>query len=391
MAKCDVFISYRREGGYETAKHLYDLLIRDGYRVCFDIDTLRNGDFDSALLERIDECKDFMLIVDAHAFDRTLNSEFDPMKDWLRQELQYALKKGKNIIPIFLKGTNGFPDNLPSDIIGVTKKNGPEYNRYYFNDFYNKLKTQFLTKKSGDGKGGWIIAFTLIIAVVSVVYAALHESQVGDLGITIFGVMIGLSLILLIVGLAAPQLLLLKKRMTALWYLLSLLLSFCALGAGLEEEVDSEIIVDEQEGIEEKYRSVKLRLDANYAGLTFDDKIGVIDREAECLFKDENYTLAFLWYRYLAEEMNSYYAQFMLGQMYRAGLGIKENSTKSVEWYYRSAIQDFPDAQYWLGFCYLHGYGVDKKDEKEAVKWLKKAAELGHMDAKIYLSNMEIK
>lgn len=27
----DVFISYRREGGYDKAKHLNDLLTRDGY------------------------------------------------------------------------------------------------------------------------------------------------------------------------------------------------------------------------------------------------------------------------------------------------------------------------------------------------------------------------
>ena len=44
--KYDIFISYRREGGYDTAKHLNDLLVRDGYRVSFDIDTLRNGPFD---------------------------------------------------------------------------------------------------------------------------------------------------------------------------------------------------------------------------------------------------------------------------------------------------------------------------------------------------------
>ena len=32
----DIFISYRREGGYETARHIYDLLKRDGYSVSFD-------------------------------------------------------------------------------------------------------------------------------------------------------------------------------------------------------------------------------------------------------------------------------------------------------------------------------------------------------------------
>ena len=66
----DIFISYRRRGGFETAKHLYDLLTKDGYRVSFDIDTLRNGDFDTELLRRIDECRDFILILSEGALDR---------------------------------------------------------------------------------------------------------------------------------------------------------------------------------------------------------------------------------------------------------------------------------------------------------------------------------
>ena len=45
----DIFISYSRDGGFETAKHLNDLLIRDGYSVSFDIDTLREGDFDEEI------------------------------------------------------------------------------------------------------------------------------------------------------------------------------------------------------------------------------------------------------------------------------------------------------------------------------------------------------
>ncbi|MGN0219850.1 MAG: toll/interleukin-1 receptor domain-containing protein [Muribaculaceae bacterium] len=147
MAKYDIFISYRREGGYDTAKHLYDLLTRDGYNVSFDIDTLRSGDFDKSLLTRIDSCTDFILIIDAHAFDRTLDPNFNPNNDWLRQELAYALKKDKNIIPIFLNGVKGFPNDLPSDIAKVSKKNGPEYNRYYFNDFYKKIKRDFLKSK----------------------------------------------------------------------------------------------------------------------------------------------------------------------------------------------------------------------------------------------------
>ena len=95
--KYDIFISYRRKGGYETAKHLYDLFSKDGYRGSFDLDTLRNGDFDQALLKRIDQCSDFILILSKGAFARTLDPAFNPRQDWLRIELAYALKKQKNM------------------------------------------------------------------------------------------------------------------------------------------------------------------------------------------------------------------------------------------------------------------------------------------------------
>ena len=140
----DIFISYRRKGGYETAKHLFDLLSRDGYKVSFDIDTLRNGDFDVELLKRVEECTDFVLILNEGAFDRTVDPYFDPQKDWLRQELAHALKLGKNIIPIMLNGFTEFPDNLPADVARVQKKNGPKYDQYYFDGFYNKLVDVFL-------------------------------------------------------------------------------------------------------------------------------------------------------------------------------------------------------------------------------------------------------
>ena len=168
--KYDIFISYRREGGYDTAKHLNDLLVRDGYKVSFDIDTLRNGDFDTQLLERIDQCKDFILIIDQHAFDRTLDPNFNPKNDWMRCELAYALKKDKNIIPVFLSGVTSFPANLPEDIVGVTKKNGPEYNRYYFNDFYKILISRFLHAKRKFNNAVYILLSIVLAAACFIVY-----------------------------------------------------------------------------------------------------------------------------------------------------------------------------------------------------------------------------
>jgi len=175
----DIFISYRREGGYDTAKHLNDLLVRDGYRVSFDIDTLRSGDFDTQLLERIDQCKDFIFIVDSHAFDRTLDPKFDPKNDWMRCELAYALKKNKNIVPVFLSGVTGFPVNLPKDVVGVTKKNGPEYNRYYFDDFYRCLKERFLfTKprsKTFPSQGKKILRLFIFLIVLGFIGLAIWQ------------------------------------------------------------------------------------------------------------------------------------------------------------------------------------------------------------------------
>lgn len=144
--KHDIFISYRREGGFETAKHLYDLLIRDNYSVSFDIDTLRSGDFDIQLYSRIDECTDFVLIVNDNAFERALAQDADPRKDWLRCELSYALLKKKNIIPILLPGAS-LPENLPNDIKDITLKNGPLYNNVYFDAFYQDLVKRFILSK----------------------------------------------------------------------------------------------------------------------------------------------------------------------------------------------------------------------------------------------------
>ena len=41
----DIFISYRRDGGYDTAQLLYDRLTQMRYRVSFDLETLREKGF----------------------------------------------------------------------------------------------------------------------------------------------------------------------------------------------------------------------------------------------------------------------------------------------------------------------------------------------------------
>lgn len=136
----DVFISYRRNGGFDTAGRINDLLVQEGYSVSYDIDTLREGRFDKQLLERIEQCVDFILIVDKNAFVRTLDSTISPEDDWLRQELAYALKLRKNVIPVLLAGAE-FPKHLPEEIDEVRFRQGPKHTNEYFDSFYQRLKS----------------------------------------------------------------------------------------------------------------------------------------------------------------------------------------------------------------------------------------------------------
>ena len=53
--KYQIFISYRREGGDVLAGRLHERFTRMGYRVFYDIESLRSGDFNRALLEVIEE------------------------------------------------------------------------------------------------------------------------------------------------------------------------------------------------------------------------------------------------------------------------------------------------------------------------------------------------
>lgn len=151
--KHDIFISYRRDGGFETARYLYDHLTWDGYRVTFDLDSLRAGRFDDALLERIDECTDFVIVLNKGCLDRTLNPNFPRENDWMRRELGYAIKKKKNVIPILLGGFE-FPAALPEDIDEVRFINAPPYSREYIDSFYEKLKVFLRTSPPSNGANG---------------------------------------------------------------------------------------------------------------------------------------------------------------------------------------------------------------------------------------------
>ncbi|MDR2553816.1 MAG: toll/interleukin-1 receptor domain-containing protein [Fibromonadaceae bacterium] len=186
--KFEIFISYRRKGGYDTAKLLYDRLRIDGYSVSFDIDTLEKGDFDNELEQRVYDCKDFLLVLNPGVFDRFFDPECDPKDDWVRQEIKCALEKNKNIVPLILDGFT-YPKNLPEDVKNITKKNAIDLNPKHFEGAYAGMKQKFLLSKPRWAKRNkkLIIAFISLLilgiaaGITSLLLAISEQNKQKDL------------------------------------------------------------------------------------------------------------------------------------------------------------------------------------------------------------------
>ena len=73
--------------------------------------------------------------------------------------------------------------------------------------------------------------------------------------------------------------------------------------------------------------------------------------------------------------------------MYENGEGVEKNQAEAVKWYRKAAEQGLEGAQCNLGIMYENGYGITK-DLDEAVKWYRKAAEQGNAEAKKRLRNL---
>ncbi|MCI5650468.1 MAG: toll/interleukin-1 receptor domain-containing protein [Fusicatenibacter sp.] len=73
--KKDTFISYRLAGGEWFAYCIYSELIAAGYSVFFDVVSLRGGIFEQDIMEQVQVCKDFILILPPNVLDRCAKAE----------------------------------------------------------------------------------------------------------------------------------------------------------------------------------------------------------------------------------------------------------------------------------------------------------------------------
>ena len=290
--KFDIFISYRREGGFEVAKHLKDLLTRDGYSVSFDMDNLMNGDFNKELLKRVAECEDFILILDANVFKGTLEGRAK-QKDWLRMELSEALSQDKNIIPVMLDGFTEFPEGLPQDIADVRFKNGPKYSREYFDTFYDKLK-HFIKEVPTDDITISDLSHNLKMSLLLERGWLLYEVGRYDEAMTCF--------------LDAAE----KGSANAL----NAIAIYHYEGHGHEKN------------FQKAAQWFRYAADMGYASAQ--RNLGDCYRKGEGVQQNDNQ--AFYWYS-LAAKNNNVKATFMVGECYAEGIGVEKNLDEARHWW----------------------------------------------------------
>lgn len=161
-----VFVSYRREGGRDVARNIYERLSMSGYATFFDYDSMRNGKFNDQIYTAIDQATDFVLILSKNALDRCANEG-----DWVRTEIEYALSKKRNIILLATEDFDGFPPNLPPSIEPIRLINYIILSQNYYEQSITKLEEALTAKPARNlsrlaaivvsvvavGVAGWVI------------------------------------------------------------------------------------------------------------------------------------------------------------------------------------------------------------------------------------------
>ena len=80
-------------------------------------------------------------------------------------------------------------------------------------------------------------------------------------------------------------------------------------------------------------------------------------------------------------------AQYVLAERYKRGVGgAEKNGARAAHYYELSAGQDYPQAMFGLGMCYLTGFGKER-DFEQGIMWVRRAANRGVVDAMLILGS----
>lgn len=111
------FISYRRDNGGTFALLLEEKLTKLGFSPFLDHKDMHSGRFDREITQTIDDVADFIVIFSKDCFIP------HGKEDYFFSEIEHAVKKGKHIIPVFLKDYKE-PTEIPENISAAVKYQG---------------------------------------------------------------------------------------------------------------------------------------------------------------------------------------------------------------------------------------------------------------------------
>ncbi|MFH0954274.1 MAG: DUF4384 domain-containing protein, partial [Verrucomicrobiota bacterium] len=155
--RIQVFISYRREGGAELARLVWEGLNRRGYHAFMDVEDLRSGCFNEALYARIDSCSDLVVILTPKSLERCAQED-----DWLRREVSHGIRKDKNIVPVMARGFQWpAPGSLPPDLADLPGFQGISHSHDLFEASMDRLATM-LVARPARGRDRLLLAVTTL-------------------------------------------------------------------------------------------------------------------------------------------------------------------------------------------------------------------------------------
>jgi hypothetical protein len=140
-----VFISYRREDAPDAAGRLYDALVdRFGSGVFMDVDTIEPGlDFGEVIHDAVGSCDVLVVVIGMEwltATDATGRRRLDNPEDFVRIEIEAALKRDVRVIPVLLHGASmPAPDELPDSLAKLARRNALEVDHAGWRDDVRRL------------------------------------------------------------------------------------------------------------------------------------------------------------------------------------------------------------------------------------------------------------
>jgi TIR domain len=133
-----VFISYRQTN-IVWALAIFKDLEHHGYDVFFDFSGIAGGDFEQVILGNIRARAHFLVLHTPSALERCSDRD-----DWLRREIETALDRNRNIVPLFLEGFDFGNSKIASQLTGrlaeLKRYNGLTIPPEYFDAAMEKLR-----------------------------------------------------------------------------------------------------------------------------------------------------------------------------------------------------------------------------------------------------------